>query len=423
MRAAITRATSADPDARFPSVSTFADALAAIDLGAAAPTVRLAPEARGQRPFRWLTGALRVRTVAADIQRADFRLRDLIDRGLIDAGAGHAFLASRGFSDMGFSVWASTVRLGPIDDPRLLSRVAELAILLHGWSGTREVWSLVAPALCRDNAQAVVITPDLHGFGETGFDGVPSKEKVELSAIARSIEGLRRVLGISDIPVAMVGHSMAGASLLTQNDEEVGPHVSRVLINPVLVSHDRRLERRLRMMAYLTRTVGRIGPLRRWIIRTIARTDPNLRVLTQEARDNFMRESLRMTGGVYARVLSAFTRSPPKVGRQRRLAILACLDDDWIDEKALDAAARDIGLEPAQIHRAASGGHNPHAELADHPEWTARNIDQIVRVIDSMLITARETTMVSTEPREAPPTSGSTSASGETATAQTYTRA
>jgi pimeloyl-ACP methyl ester carboxylesterase len=272
-------------------------------------------------------------------------------------------------------------------------------MLLHGWSGNREVWTRVAPALCRDNAQAVVIAPDLHGFGETPFAGIPSPAQVELRSIGRTAEALRSLLGLAELPVAMVGHSMAGASLLTLTDEDIGPQVTRVLINPILVSHDRRLQRKLRAVSYLVASVGRIGPLRRAIARSVARTDLNLTVLEPELRAMFVEESLRMPGAVYARVLSAFRNSPPKIGRQRRLAIIACLDDDWVDEACLDAAAADLGLEPAQIHRIPSGGHNPHLELVDHPEWTARNIEGIVRVIDSMLITAREHTMVSTEPR------------------------
>jgi Protein kinase domain/Alpha/beta hydrolase family len=421
LRDAIARATAADPGDRFPSVEAFGDALGAIDLGAAAPARRLAPEARSARPFEWLAGARKVRRIAADIERADYRLRELAGRGLVDGAAADAFLRQTGVVDMGFSVWASTARLGAITDARMLARAAELAIMLHGWTGTREGWTLVAAAVCRDNAQLVVITPDLHGFGETQFDGVPARDKIDVGAMARSVEGLRRLLGLADIPVALVGHSMAATSLLTIDDAAIGPHVSRVVINPVLVTHDSKLRRRLRAIATLTATVGRVPGMRRAMLQYAARYDPNIVVLTEEMKQNWMRESMRVPTDVLARILSAVRAPPPTIGRQRRLAVLVCLDDDWVDIDILDRAVVELGLEQAQVHRAASGGHNPHLEMAEHPEWTARNVDQIVRVIDSMLITARETTLVSTEPRAAS-SATATSGSDATATSRTNTR-
>jgi Protein kinase domain/Alpha/beta hydrolase family len=419
LRAAIMRATAPEIAHRFPTVDAFADAIGMIELGDVPAEWRLAPVARASRPFGWLAGARRVSKITADVERADYRLRDLVARGLMPAAEVDAFLRAHGIKEFGFSVWATTARLGAITDPMLMARAAELAVLMHGWTGTREVWRLVAAAVCRDNAQVVVITPDLHGFGETEFDGVPDYRHVGVKALARSVEALRRLLGLADIPVALVGHSMAATSLLSIDDADIGPHVSRVVINPVLVSHDRKLYRRMRGIAYATDTLFRIPALRRAIVHWTAHHDPNLAVLTLEARETCEREALRMPRPVLSRLMSAFRTAPPKIGRQRRVAVLVCLDDDWVREESLDAAAAELGLERAQIHRMVSGGHNPHVELADHPEWTARNIDHIVRVIDSMLITAREVTMVSTEPRAV---SASASSNEATATAQTFTR-
>src|SRR5262249_50381529 len=163
----------------------------------------------------------------------DYRLSELMARELVDRDAAARFLDARGLADVGWAVWANTARLGPITDARMLARAAEVAGLLHGWSGNRNVWARVAPALRRDNAQAVVIAPDLHGFGETPFAGVPSPAQVELRSLAHTAEALRSLLGLAELPVALVGHSMAATSLLTLSDEDIGPHVSRVLINPV----------------------------------------------------------------------------------------------------------------------------------------------------------------------------------------------
>src|SRR5262245_21585909 len=92
LRAAVARATAPDADDRFATVDAFADAIGAVDLGAAAPAWKLAPEARSARAFGWLAGAPRVTRVAADIERADYRLLDLVARGHLDGPRVEAYL-------------------------------------------------------------------------------------------------------------------------------------------------------------------------------------------------------------------------------------------------------------------------------------------------------------------------------------------
>lgn len=99
--------------------------------------------------------------------------------------------------------------------------------------------------------------------------------------------------------------------------------------------------------------------------------------------------------------------APLKIGRQQRATIVAGVDDPWLqNEDALLGAAADLGLEPAQIHRLASGGHHPHLESVSHPEWTARNVNQLLRVIESMIVTAHEPT--SSHPGQLAATPGDT---------------
>jgi len=56
-----------------------------------------------------------------------------------------------------------------------------------------------------------------------------------------------------------------------------------------------------------------------------------------------------------------------------------------------------------------NGGHQAYVEMRDTPEWSARNQADIVRVINSMLITAGE-----------PSTSGSPSNEGTTLVAEAH---
>src|SRR5207344_2978685 len=101
--------------------------------------------------------------------RADFRLSDVRRLELLPAAAIDALLARSGMTDIGWSVYGSSTRLGPLDDAGALARATEVVVLVHGWAATRAVWRNVAAAICRDNAQAVVLTPDVYGFGDTRF--------------------------------------------------------------------------------------------------------------------------------------------------------------------------------------------------------------------------------------------------------------
>ncbi len=254
------------------------------------------------------------------------------------------------------------------------------------------MWRLVAPGLCRDNALALVLVPDLHGFGETGFVRRPTPAQVSLHGMAEVILGLCRLLGLVDLPTVLVGHSMGAMALLTLDDGDVDPRVARVLINPMFVSHDPRLRRLMAATAWLTRVVGVFGPLRRALVRRFCRRGPAAQ-LTVEDQDEMITLNLAITPAVSASLAAALGAVRFKCGRQRRVALLCGVDDPWTRDRALlDAAATDLGIDPAHVHLLASGGHSPQVPMASHPEWTARNVDEISRVIQAMILTAHEPT-------------------------------
>jgi len=72
---------------------------------------------------------------------------------------------------------------------------------------------------------------------------------------------------------------------------------------------------------------------------------------------------------------------------------MVCLDDPLLDPDpaALERLIADVAIPAPLVYRMERGGHSPHIELAT-PEWRARNLADIVRVIDSMLITAGQPT-------------------------------
>ncbi|MGZ3407938.1 MAG: serine/threonine-protein kinase, partial [Polyangia bacterium] len=162
-------ATRNQPEERWRTMDDFVARLRAVELPDVAPAVRLAPERRALAPYAWAGSAHRVDEPAPAIGRADFRLSDLETRGLLPTDACAKFRAETGYADFGWTLYARTDRLGPIG-ASTLARVSELVVLLHGWACTRVVWHDLALAICRDNADAIVLVPDVNGFGESRMD-------------------------------------------------------------------------------------------------------------------------------------------------------------------------------------------------------------------------------------------------------------
>ena len=55
-----------------------------------------------------------------------------------------------------------------------------------------------------------------------------------------------------------------------------------------------------------------------------------------------------------------------------------------------------FGGDRDRVHRMGSGGHFPHMPFEDHPEWSARNQDELVRIIGSVLLSSSEGAVAST---------------------------
>ncbi len=388
----IARGTAADPGARYPSVEAFAEALAGLDLEGTAVAVRKAPLRRTSDPYPWTAAPRHQERLGPDLVRGDYRVRDLASCGRLEPARAAGFLDGAGLAELGFSVYASSPRLGDLSDPDLLARVGEVIVLCHGSSCTRRAWRILAPGLCRDNALALVLVPDLHGFGETRFAGRPSRRQLSLRAMAESVLGLCRLLGLVNLPTVLVGHSMGAMALLTLDDSDVDPQVARVLVNPMYIEHDPKSRRILRGMAVAGRTVGRIPWLRRPLVEYLCRTGPAAQ-LTVEDQEEMIVLNLGIEPEVSVGVIEALASVTYKHGRQRRVAILSGIDDPWIRDRALlDTATAQIGIDPAHVHLLASGGHSPHIPMAAHPEWTARNVDEITRIVQAMMLTAHEPT-------------------------------
>jgi serine/threonine protein kinase len=387
LREVIARATAIAPGDRFASMAELERALATIEVGDLALPRRLAGPLRAAKPFAWAAHAHRVVADGPGIERADYRLTELAGRGLPEREV-RELLARAGLAELGFSAWGSTERLGPIASPAVLAAAGDVVILLHAWGYTRMVWSAVARSLVRDNARAVVLAPDVHGFGETTFKTKPTREQATIDSMMRMIDEWRRLLGLAAIPTALVGHSMSGLGVVLIGDTAAGLHVSRVAINPFLLHYDPTSYRKAKTVAMLTRAIGWIPFVFRAGVAKTYREAVKIHNINPASAREACANTLRLTQPVVAALLDGLVRSTRRVEPQQRLAVIAGTNDPLMSDESLDRMIEEAGLQAANVFRLPDGGHHPHVERADKPEWSARNIADIVRIIDSMLITA-----------------------------------
>jgi pimeloyl-ACP methyl ester carboxylesterase len=212
----------------------------------------------------------------------------------------------------------------------------------------------------------------------------------------RSVMRLAEGLGFAGVPTVVVGHSMAALSLLCLTDDELGPRVSRVALNPVMPWLDPVVRRRFAQGARALRAVGWLRPVRVWGTRRDARRSAILADAPGAVRELAIAESLAMPWGVAWRLLDGLCASRPAPGRHHRLMIMACTDDPLVRLDVVERAAEELGVGATNLRLFATGGHLPHIENEAHPEWTARNVAELVHLVNTMLLSAREGTPAST---------------------------
>jgi len=397
LRSAVARATAATAAERFPSVSDFAAALAAVEVGNYAAPRRLAPEVRVRTPFGWSAGAERTEMLAPDLERAHFRLSALAAARLLPAAAIERFVARTGYGELGFTVYGNSGRLGRLTDPSAFARATEVVVLVHGLFCNRDSWSAVAPEVARDNAQALLIAVDHSGFGDSRFAAPsPSDDHAAPRGVVAMLMAWLELLGVRDLPTVLVGHSFAGASLLTVRDDELGERVSRLAITPVFPSVDKRYRRLLKTTAGLMPALGAVSLLKKLMAKMFASA---ARDYTKREKALMAAEFERASPTVIATVARQYARSAPAAGDQLQRCLVAISDSDPVaPARILEPALDALGFPRTHVrHLVATGGHFPHAEQSDHPEWTLRNVADLTACIGAMLRASSEGTPMPTE--------------------------
>ena len=396
LRDAIARATAPAPGDRFPGVEELAAALAAVDLTRYPAPRRLAPEVRVRTPFAWIAGATDKQILAPDLQRVDFRLAALADNGALPSAALERFTARTGYRDVGVSIFGNSGRLGPLDQPSAFARATEVVVLVHGMFCGRASWAPVAPSVARDNAQALVIALDHSGFGESRFaEARPTPAHAAPTGVVAMVTACLELFGLSDLPTVLVGHSYGAAALLTVRDDELGERISRLAITPVFPAVDGRARRALKTSASVMPTLAAIGFLRRLLSRVYA---SSLREYSDYEKSVMAEEFERADPSVVATVSRQYAASRPAAGDQLQRCLVVIADDDPVAPARILGPALDaLGFPRTHVRRLVSaGGHFPHAQQADHPEWTLRNIADLAACVGAMLRASSEGTPLPT---------------------------
>lgn len=388
---ALRRATAAAPEQRWPSMGALAEALAAVDLSEHPAPERLASEVRVRTGFAWCTAPHATCAVTPEITRADYRLSELQAAGVLSAQACDAFRIASGYDDLSWSAYGHRRRIGAVTETSAYARAADIAVVLHGMLCTRDDWHELALTVCRDNAQAIVLVPDLFGCGES----VMGPERVtgaQLSGpgIVRAAAAWLDLLSVRELPTVLIGHSISGAALLSVADDDLGERTARVAITPMCPPRSRAARWALRLYAVLLRLGASVPPVKR-LLGALVRRWPDFQYVADDVLAHLQDQFMRASPVVLGRLIEGFARtSLVPADALRRCRVLVSDDDPVAPPRVLLEALRKNGFPEHRIDRLVGGGHHPVFRVRRSIEDTVRNLHDVARAIDAMLSTSRD---------------------------------
>tara|TARA_R110002095_G_scaffold127410_1_gene110494 strand:- start:597 stop:1370 length:774 start_codon:yes stop_codon:yes gene_type:complete len=217
----------------------MATELKALALADTETMTQLAPTRRPSDAFAWVGGHHSEQRFGEHIVRTNYRLSELEAAGLLDSEAVAQFRKQTGCADFGWSMYARDELLGPLSAPAALARAKHTTVFLHGLFTNREIWKDVAIGTSRDNGLAVVLTPDLPGFGESRLGKQIPREVLSPKGMIHSVNAWLALIGIGDIPKVVMGHSYSAAALIASPKKNSAIECTQsVSHRPSSISHD-----------------------------------------------------------------------------------------------------------------------------------------------------------------------------------------
>ena len=395
---AVRRAVDPKPSARFPSVDDFATALRNHDVARAPAPQRLLAEVRISAPFAWATHHERTQQLAPSIDRVDYRLSQLEAAGVVSSDAARAFRERTGYAEFGWSVFGRTDRLGPLTDPAAYARVGELVVMLHGGMCTRESWADIAAHVAQSNGQTLVFVPDCAGYGVSTYARHPDASKLGADGLLAGVLAWLELVGVRELPLVLVGHSLAAAAVLSARDDELGPRTSRVAVSPVFPAVDWRQRWGLRAVPPMSLALAWIPGVKRFLGNLTFMWSAAASMYTKEERERMRDAFVQLPILTLVRTARRFASAQTAPADQLLRAVVVLSEKDPVAPyKRTRASLRRIGVPDDQIHQLVADGHFPHGHAAMHPEWTHRNIIELTAIIDQLLVAAREGSVLPTQ--------------------------
>jgi pimeloyl-ACP methyl ester carboxylesterase len=361
-----------------------------VDVSDEPAPLRIAPELRLRTPFAWCAAPKSQRLLSPEVARADYSLRTLESAGLVRDVDG--FTERTGLADFGWTMFANTGRLGPIDASSVLSRASDLVVLMHGTLCDRRVWTHAASAICRTNAQAVVLTPDVLGARESSFvSRDPKPEHATPRAQLEAVLAWLGLLNVRELPTVLVGHSLAGVALLSVSDGEVGERTSRIALTPMFPSYDSVFRTQLRTAAWLLRRLRHWPAAYAYLGKRVLVHGREMRGYAMHEREAVYQAFLSLAPGVIAQLAEQMSRAvPAPADRLERCLVVVGTNDPIAPIESSRAALQNLGFPARALRVMDTEGHVPIAELEDHPGWALRNGEHLARIVESLLVSSRE---------------------------------
>jgi len=394
----IRQAIDPDPTKRWPSVGSFALALRGLDVTRSPAPQRLLPEVRVNTPFAWAAHQERLTELAPSISRADYRLSALEAAGAITPAAARAFRERTGYADFGWSVIGRTDRLGEITDPRAYARAGEAVVMMHGGLCTRESWTGVAAPVAQGNGQTLVFVPDLSGYGVSRYQHRwPLHQQVSPEGSLDGVLAWMELIGIRELPLVIVGHSLGATALMSGSDDALGARTWRVAVAPVFPAVDWRQRWGLRVGPVLALSLAWIPGVKRLIASLMMRSRA-ARTYDAEERQKMLDAFMAVPVPTLIRGARQYARArPASTDQLARCMVVLSENDPVAPMPRMLRALEKLEFPDHQIHRLVAQGHLPHGHTAINPEWTQRNIIELTAIIDQLLVAAREGSVLPTQ--------------------------
>jgi pimeloyl-ACP methyl ester carboxylesterase len=206
-------------------------------------------------------------------------------------------------------------------------------------------------------------------------------------AHARAVLRFVELLGLRELPTVLVGHSMGGLALLSLDPSELGERTARVVLTPYVPAIHWLLLWGLRAISVLSRGLARVPFLFDLFLRLMVRTGADL---AEAHRNNALAAMRSVRRGVLCRLVQGIAWAKLPAHCMRGVSMLMGERDPAFPKRLVARAVVRHGGSLDSVRPMVSGGHFPHMDETEHPEWTARNQAEIVHAVDELLISSHQ---------------------------------